>query len=98
MERLLANLAKREHVGLFRRFALMRYWQAAQPDESPTMIGSDGLHMTDRGYFCLAADLAEALARNWRSSQAMAQRRHGATLAGVAASRHVAAPPEVGAP
>jgi acyl-CoA thioesterase-1 len=99
MERLLANLAKRERVGLFRRFALMRYWHsAAQPDAPTTMIGSDGLHMTDRGYGCLAADLAEALARNWRSYQAMAQRGAAASLAGVAAARHPAAAPEVGAP
>lgn len=73
MEKLIANAAKSAKVGLFRRFETMRHWQAAsQADDATiaeTMVGPDGLHMTDRGYFCLAANLAEALAWNWWSQQ-----------------------------
>jgi acyl-CoA thioesterase I len=63
MERLIANAAKEERIGLFRRFELMRHWQA-QPGAQP-MIGQDGLHMNDRGYACLAEALAESLVSNW---------------------------------
>jgi acyl-CoA thioesterase I len=69
MERLIAEAAEREHVGLFRRFDIMRYWQAAPIAADGPMIGSDGLHMTDRGYGCLAAGLAEALTANWRDAR-----------------------------
>jgi acyl-CoA thioesterase I len=65
MERVIASVAKRSDVGLFRRFDVMRHWQAVQPADAPPVIGPDGLHMTDRGYGCLAADLAEALTWNW---------------------------------
>ncbi len=97
MERLIADAAKREHAGLFHRFAIMQHWQSAQPADAPKMIGSDGLHMSDQGYACLAADLAEAVAANWRAHQAMAAHSHAARLAGVAASGR-AAPAEAGAP
>ncbi len=74
MEDLIAATADRAHVGLFRRFALMHYWQTSHsPDASP-MVGADGLHMTDAGYGCLAADLAAALASNWQSEEKLAQR------------------------
>jgi lysophospholipase L1-like esterase len=65
MEQLIAEIAHHTHVGLFRRFALMQYWQARRRPDMPPMIGADGLHMTDAGYGCLAAELAEALASNW---------------------------------
>jgi lysophospholipase L1-like esterase len=81
MERLIANAAKEERVGLFRRFEVMR-WQAAQPD-APAMVGADGLHMNDRGYGCLAAELADSLASNWRLQQRSVERREEpAALAG----------------
>ena len=63
MERLIADAAKSERVGLFQRFELMRYWQDAPPADAVAMIGPDGLHMTDRGYGCLAAELAERAGR-----------------------------------
>ena len=76
MEDLVADTADREHVGLFRRFALMRYWQRSHAPDAPAMVGADGLHMTDAGYGCLAADLAAALEANWRSETKLAQRAH----------------------
>jgi lysophospholipase L1-like esterase len=81
MEELVSETADREHVGLFRRFALMRYWQRTNDADSPGMIGADGLHMTDAGYGCLAADLAAALEANWRAETKLAHRGRGATAA-----------------
>jgi lysophospholipase L1-like esterase len=86
MERLLANVAKTTRVGLFHRFEIMQHWRAAQPAGTPPMIGADGLHMTDTGYGCLAADLADALARNWWSQ---AEKHSGAaTMAAVSGAKH----------
>jgi acyl-CoA thioesterase I len=73
MQQLIAEIAHHTGVGLFRRFALMQYWRAAPPSESPPMVGADGLHMTDAGYGCLAASLAEALALNWKAHRAAAE-------------------------
>ncbi len=87
METLIATQAQRSHVGLFRRFDIMRHWQAA---DAPQMIGPDGLHMNDRGYGCLAADLARALALNWGSHAPEAEPLGGERIAGADAARRVA--------
>jgi len=76
MEELVADTAAAEHVGLFRRFALMRFWQSSHAVDAVAMVGGDGLHMTDAGYGCLAADLAAALVANWRAETKLAQRAH----------------------
>ena len=65
MEKLIAEIAKRNRVGLFRRFEIMRHWQSAAPGDAPPTatapaISNDGLHMTDRSYACLAVGLAES--------------------------------------
>jgi acyl-CoA thioesterase-1 len=78
MEDLIADTANEAHVGLFRRFALMRYWQRTHSAGTPSMIGADGLHMTDAGYGCLASDLAAALEANWQSGEKLTRRAHGA--------------------
>jgi acyl-CoA thioesterase-1 len=77
METLIADTAQEAHVGLYRRFALMRYWQHAHPAEAAAMIAPDGLHMTDVSYGCLARDLAVVLASNWLADAKIAQRPHG---------------------
>jgi acyl-CoA thioesterase I len=82
MERLIADSAEADRVGLFRRFELMRYWHDAPSNEVPPMVGSDGLHMTDRDYHCLAAELAEALAANWRVHRDAARRAQTAAFSG----------------
>jgi len=92
MEQLIANAAQRADVGLFRRFEIMRYWESAQSADAPKMIGPDGLHMTDRGYGCLAVELADALARNWRA-QEDAPPPVAARVAGLAAAGQGVAPP-----
>jgi acyl-CoA thioesterase I len=98
MEQLIAEIAHHTGVGLFRRFALMQHWHAAQQPESPRMVGADGLHMTDAGYGCLAAELAKALAGNWETHRRTAQ-RSGDTAAKLADMGNAGAVPifEVGA-
>jgi len=73
MERLLAEIARHAQVGIFRRFEMMREWDHTGQLAPAAMIGADGLHMTDASYRCLADQLAEALARNWRSHGKLAK-------------------------
>lgn len=73
MEQLITEIAAHTGVGLFRRFGLMQYWRAARQPESPALVGIDGLHMTDAGYGCLAAALANALVLNWEGHRVSAQ-------------------------
>jgi len=70
MEKLISETAERNRVGLFRRFEIMRHWSSASPDAASSAISPDGLHMNDRSYACLAAGLADAIARNWRQYEA----------------------------
>jgi len=73
MEQLIAEIAQHAGAGLFRRFAVMQYWRTAQRPDMPAMIGPDGLHMTDEGYRCLAAELAKGIVANWETSRVTAQ-------------------------
>jgi acyl-CoA thioesterase I len=86
MEGVIAAAAKRAHVGVFRRFAIMQAWQAEHPGEPSMTIWRDGLHMNDRGYGCVAADLAEAIAANARPSLHAPQGRDAGTVAGFGGS------------
>jgi lysophospholipase L1-like esterase len=81
MEQLIAGAAKSGRAGLFRRFDIMRYWQNNAPSEAPQMIGPDGVHMTDLGYHCIAVDLAQALASNWRAYESAAAHPGEAAIA-----------------
>jgi acyl-CoA thioesterase-1 len=73
MERLIAEIAQATHVGLFRRFEIMREWDHTHQLAPASTIGPDGLHMTDASYGCLANQLAEALAWNWWSHAKLAK-------------------------
>jgi acyl-CoA thioesterase I len=75
MERLIAAIARQTHVGLFRRFEIMEEWERTRQLAPAEMISADGLHMTDVSYGCLANQLAEALASNWRSHAKLAKSR-----------------------
>jgi lysophospholipase L1-like esterase len=92
MERLLAEIARQAHVGLFRRFEIMKEWDRTRQLAPAAMIGVDGLHMTDASYSCLANQLAEALARNWWSHGKLAKSpdRNPNAIAGI--NRSVATP------
>jgi acyl-CoA thioesterase-1 len=92
MERLLAEIARHAHVGLFRRFEIMKEWDRTRQLAPAAMIGVDGLHMTDASYSCLANQLAEALAWNWWSHGKLAKSpgRNPSAIAGI--NRSVATP------
>jgi acyl-CoA thioesterase I len=78
MERAIAEIAHRSHVGLFRRFEIMQEWDHTQQLAPAAMIGPDGLHMTDASYSCLAAELAEAVAWNSWSHEKLVKSSHRA--------------------
>ncbi|MGC2202290.1 MAG: SGNH/GDSL hydrolase family protein [Stellaceae bacterium] len=88
MERLIADVARNAHVGLFRRFEIMREWDHTRQLAPAAMISPDGLHMTNASYSCLANQLAEALGWNWWSQGKLAKSAHRApdALAGIRAT------------
>ncbi len=55
-----ARVARREGVGLVSRYDAMR--QLAEISGREDMIGPDSLHMNDRGYRCMAEQVAVTLA------------------------------------
>lgn len=50
-----------EQVPVFSRYRLMKTWGERSPDVLGSMLSSDGFHMGDRGYDCLAQLLADSL-------------------------------------
>jgi lysophospholipase L1-like esterase len=62
MVALLAKIARTEGAGLFRRFALMRYWQETRRIPFQTMLRHDMFHMNDWSYGCWAEHFARAIA------------------------------------
>src|SRR5262245_21631665 len=62
MVSLIATAAKAEHVCLFHRFAMMRRWHQTEHLPFETFVSSDGLHMNDWSYACLAKALGLAIA------------------------------------
>jgi acyl-CoA thioesterase I len=62
MVKLIAKIAKAEHVALFHRFELMRNWHEIQRLPFETFVSEDGLHMNDWSYACLAKGLGIAIA------------------------------------
>jgi acyl-CoA thioesterase I len=48
-------------VAVFRRFAVMRYWISSGQYKVDDIISSDGLHMNNVSYSCIARLLAESL-------------------------------------
>lgn len=89
MEQLIAEMARREQVGLFRRFDIMREWSRTGQLTAAQLTGPDGLHMTDVSYGCLAEGVARSLAEQWRAQGKLAQSSHlhPAALAGSEVSR-----------
>jgi acyl-CoA thioesterase I len=62
MVALIAAAAKRNHVDLFRRFAVMRDWTEARHISFQQSLAPDGLHLNDWSYGCVAKLLAAAIA------------------------------------
>ena len=53
--------ARDAEVGLFDRFAAMRYWSETEKMSFDRFLTADGLHMNDWGYACVAKLLATAI-------------------------------------
>jgi lysophospholipase L1-like esterase len=64
---LLDKIGRDARVGVFRRFAIMRYWNEGQKLPFRAFVKDDGLHMNDWAYDCtarlLAGAILEAIAR-----------------------------------
>lgn len=74
------EVGAQEHVEVVRRFALMRGWIDGGVITAPELIGSDGLHMTDRGYGLLARAVLDQIAD--RSAAFRARRSLALTVTG----------------
>jgi acyl-CoA thioesterase-1 len=77
MIELIATTAKGEDVDLFPRFNVMKHWSEVDHMAFETFLSSDGLHMNDWGYACMAKGLGMAIAEAARrpvvSAKAMSQ-------------------------
>jgi lysophospholipase L1-like esterase len=58
----IASVAKEQKVGLMHRYDMMRHWHDIERLGFETFVTSDGLHMNDWGYNCLATSLGVAIA------------------------------------
>jgi acyl-CoA thioesterase I len=76
MEQLIADTARRAHVGRFRRFEIMQEWDRTGQLGRAALIGRDGLHMTDASYNCLADQLSQSLIAQWRGQGKIAKSMH----------------------
>jgi acyl-CoA thioesterase I len=63
MVSLISAAAKAEHIGVFHRFELMRHWYLVEHLPFDTFVSTDGLHMNDWSYACLAKVLGMAIAK-----------------------------------
>jgi lysophospholipase L1-like esterase len=61
MVELIAATAKAENIDLFHRFGVMRYWHNVDHVPFADFLSSDGLHMNDWSYACVAKLLAGAI-------------------------------------
>ena len=60
--RIVHEVGAEYHDPVFPRYALMKAWGAESPALLHDMLWKDGFHMSDRGYGCLARDLAADMA------------------------------------
>lgn len=61
MVSLIAAEARRQEIGVFRRFEMMKDWRQNARMPFLAFSSSDGLHMNDWGYDCFARNLAAAI-------------------------------------
>ena len=55
------SIGERNRLPVFHRYALMKSWADALGPRYVTMLSSDGLHLNDTSYGCLAERLADAI-------------------------------------
>jgi acyl-CoA thioesterase-1 len=58
---LISDIAREQHINLFRRFALMRYWHETSGVPFETFLSPDQFHMNDWSYGCIARYLGAAI-------------------------------------
>ncbi len=54
-------VAEEENIPVLSRYRLMKFWAERAPQDLRSMLASDGFHMSDRGYFCLATAMGRAM-------------------------------------
>ena len=81
----MVQVAEKEDVPLFRRFAFMRYWSDRQRGTGSTLWAGDRFHLGALGYRCVAAVLAEAIEREVQDSRSSKAALTGAPTDFVAA-------------
>jgi lysophospholipase L1-like esterase len=59
--KLIETVADEENTPVLSRYKLMKFWAERAPQDLRTMLASDSFHMSDRGYFCLAAAMGRAM-------------------------------------
>lgn len=67
----ISAVAKDMKVAVFRRFAVMRHWISSGQYKVEDIVSSDGLHMNDVSYSCIAHLLADSLAAAAESEAAV---------------------------
>lgn len=70
MVKLIATIAKEQHIALFHRFDMMRYWHHDMGMPFETFLSKDLLHMNDFSYACTAQYLGAAIAQAARVTHA----------------------------
>lgn len=55
------DVARREAVPVFGRYDAMREWHRSDAEAFKAALWTDGFHMSDAGYDCLARDMANAM-------------------------------------
>jgi acyl-CoA thioesterase I len=65
---IIQDVGAKNRAPVFSRYTMMKRWGVESPDLLRDMLWKDGFHMSDRGYGCLAQDLAADMAPLWRKS------------------------------
>jgi lysophospholipase L1-like esterase len=68
------QVAAETGAGSFRRYDAMKAWSEAGKLTQSDIIGTDGLHMVDASYYCLAVLLADGITREVGPRQAAKSR------------------------
>ncbi|MGO4387485.1 SGNH/GDSL hydrolase family protein [Microvirga sp. 2YAF29] len=56
-----SELGSERKVSVFSRYTLMQDWNSHSASELRSMLSTDGFHMGDKGYDCLAGHMADAI-------------------------------------
>jgi len=55
------TIGARDHIPVFHRYAVMKFWADGMRGDYVSMLSSDGLHLNDTSYGCMAERLADAI-------------------------------------